>query len=344
MEVFMPRMFAFLSALFCIYSPLAQAKSAETLPSFLIDPAGITASGVSSGAYMAIQLDVAFSQTFHGAASVAGGIFWCAEGQTNRAQVACMAVPSQIQSADQIAYAKQLAANGQIDPLENLGSHKLYVYASPKDYIINPQNSDKLEEFYDAFQGRAQRKTEHSIQSAHGWPTVDQGAPCNIGMSPWILKCNFDAAGEILKQMYGELQPKGQAEPSHLIKFSQEEFGNASTPLFSYGWVYVPASCAKGATCRLHVALHGCQMTPDDIQDQFARTIGFNEWAETNNIVVLYPQSAKLGQANPYGCWDWFGFTGQNYVTKNGAQMAAIKAMVDRLAPPPPPAGAQQKH
>lgn len=338
----MVRLFAIFAAFFVVSTAWAEEKI-QALPSYSIDPAGITVSGISSGAYMAVQLDVAYSGTFRGVGSVAGGIYWCSKGDSQRAQMACMGMPQQIQSAEQIAEAQQLAGRGEIDPLENLASHRLYIYASPKDYIINPQNSTKLEEFYDAFQDRAQRKAEHSLQSAHGFPTIDQGAPCNIGMSPWILKCGFDAAGEILKQLYGDLQPKGHAVPSHLLQFSQEEFGNARTPLYRYGWVYVPAACARGESCRLHVALHGCQMNPEDIQDQFSRGSGFNDWAESNNIVVLYPQSAKLGQANPYGCWDWFGFTGQNYMTKRGAQMQAIKAMVDRVAPPPPPKGEQSR-
>jgi hypothetical protein len=37
---------------------------------------------------------------------------------------------------------------------------------------------------------------------------------------------------------------------------------------------------------------------------------------------------------NPNGCWDWWGYTGAPYHTRNGAQMRAVKAMVDRLAQP----------
>jgi poly(3-hydroxybutyrate) depolymerase len=151
-------------------------------------------------------------------------------------------------------------------------------------------------------------------------------------MFPWISKCNYDSAGEMLRTFYGELAPKGAMVAENLKKFSQADFGNAQTPLFPEGWVYIPAKCAQGEQCRLHVALHGCLMNPDFIQDKFELLAGYNEWAETNKIVVLYPQSAKLGQANPYACWDWFGFTGENYVTKSGAQMSALKKMIDRVS------------
>ena len=57
----------FLAAL--LAAPLAHA---EPLPSFRTDPAGITVSGISSGAYMAGQMHVAFSDRIEGAALVAG--------------------------------------------------------------------------------------------------------------------------------------------------------------------------------------------------------------------------------------------------------------------------------
>ena len=37
---------------------------------------------------------------------------------------------------------------------------------------------------------------------------------------------------------------------------------------------------------------------------------------------------------NPHGCWDWWGFTGDGYATKQGVQIRAIREMVGRLAAP----------
>lgn len=305
--------------------------NATSLKSYSIDPSGITISGVSSGAYMAVQMQVAYSQTFAGAASIAGGIYWCAQGDSQRAQSECMGSPQSIKSENQIAKARELEKSGAIDSLANLKTQKIYIYASPKDSIINPVNSDKLREFYGALANTANVEFVNSVSSAHGWPTLDKGGPCSFPMLPWILNCNYDGAGEILKQMYGNLAPRGQMVASHLLKFSQSDFGDSSTPLYNEGWVYVPTSCAQGETCKLHIALHGCQMNPDYIQDKFANMSGLNEWAETNHIIVLYPQSAKIMGSNPYACWDWFGFTGNNYVEKSGAQMSALYKMILRL-------------
>lgn len=79
------------------------------------------------------------------------------------------------------------------------------------------------------------------------------------------------------------------------------------------------------------MALHGCQMNPDFIQQRFVLEAGYNEWAETNKIIVLYPQSARDPRGNPFACWDWYGFTGPDYVTKTGAQPAALIRMIERL-------------
>lgn len=60
-------------------------------------------------------------------------------------------------------------------------------------------------------------------------------------------------------------------------------------------------------------------MTPDHIGTVFAQNSGLNTYAESNNVIILYPQSKinkKLG--NPGGCWDYWGYTGRNYVSKSG--------------------------
>jgi hypothetical protein len=47
-------------------------------------------------------------------------------------------------------------------------------------------------------------------------------------------------------------------------------------------------------------------------------------------IVVLYPQLTRSG-VNPNGCWDFWGYSGDDYRMQDGRQMAAVKAMIDRM-------------
>ncbi|MCX7977495.1 MAG: prolyl oligopeptidase family serine peptidase [Bdellovibrionaceae bacterium] len=298
---------------------------------YKLDPEQITVSGVSSGGYMAVQLQVAFSRIFAGSASVAGGVFWCSQGDSKKAQAECMGQASSVNVSDSIREARRLESTGEIDPLSNLRNKKVYIFASPKDTIINPVHSDKLSEFFAAFVESKNIQFEKTVQAAHGFPTLENGNPCDFAMLPWILNCNFDLAGELLRHLYGSLNPRQKAQPSNLLRFDQSDFGDAKTPLYKEGWIYVPSTCANGSLCRLHIALHGCQMNPDYIQDKFPTLGGYNEWAESNDIIVLYPQSAKIQKDNPYACWDWFGFTGKSYVTKNAPQMQAIVGMIKTL-------------
>ena len=95
----------------------------------------------------------------------------------------------------------------------------------------------------------------------------------------------------------------------------------------------------------MHVAFHGCRQSVEAIGERFVREAGFNRWADANGMIVLYPQTTRRNGwsgaglrwsfvFNPRGCWDWWGYTGPGYATKAGPQIAAVKAMVDRLAAP----------
>ena len=85
-----------------------------------------------------------------------------------------------------------------------------------------------------------------------------------------------------------------------------------------------------GSSCKLHIALHGCQQTRDVIGDAFIEHTGIINVAEANDIVVVFPQAAK-SSPNPEGCWDWWGFTGPNYARKTGVQNAMIHGIQTKL-------------
>jgi hypothetical protein len=57
-----------------------------------------------------------------------------------------------------------------------------------------------------------------------------------------------------------------------------------------YGYEYVLGACADGAACKMALALHGCTMSAADIGDAFIDDTYLNQYADTNNLVILYPQ------------------------------------------------------
>jgi poly(3-hydroxybutyrate) depolymerase len=305
---------------------------AVALPTLNIAEDSVTVSGVSSGAHMAVQMQVAHSSLFQGVASIAGGNYWCAKGSSFTAQLGCMGLAAENTVTEQVSRAQSYSDSGLIDPIGNIANHKIYVFASPSDSIIHPKNSRELLKFYENFRSPEGIQFENSVSTGHGFPTLNYGASCQFAGSPWLLDCDFDLAGEIMKSMYGELKSPSASQEGSLAEFSQSGYGSAQQGLYSKGWIYVPQTCQAGKECKLHMALHGCQMNPDFIQDQFVKFSGLNDWAEANDVVVLYPQAAKISGSNPYGCWDWFGFTDENYANQKGPQIQALRKMIKKIS------------
>ena len=86
------------------------------------------------------------------------------------------------------------------------------------------------------------------------------------------------------------------------------------------------------ATCHVHLNFHGCEQSHSVIGTEYVVNTGLNEWAETNNIIVIYPQAVGndfLG--NPNACFDWWGYAGSNYATKAGAQLQAFDKIITYL-------------
>jgi hypothetical protein len=67
-----------LSLILASASASASASAAERLGAYPVDPAQVSVSGLSSGAFMANQLHIAHSAEIMGAAMIAGGLYGCA--------------------------------------------------------------------------------------------------------------------------------------------------------------------------------------------------------------------------------------------------------------------------
>ena len=317
----------------------SSAQAAAPLPALVIDATKTTVSGLSSGAFMAVQMHVAYSATFHtGAGIVAGGPYDCAQDSLVTATGPCMTHSSSTQVPTLVATTNSWAGAGSIDPVANLAGSKVYLYSGTQDQTVVQAVMNDLKTYYTSFVPAANIVYKNTLGSGHAMITDDFGGSCGTTATPYVNDCNFDLAGAILQQLYGTLNARNAGALSgNFVQFDQTAFlsghGMAST-----GWLYVPAACAAGETCRIHVALHGCLQNAGDVGEQFVRDTGYNRWADTNHLVVLYPETGTATAANPNSCWDWWGYDSANYARKSGPQMAAIKAMVDHLASGTPPA------
>lgn len=62
---------------------------------------------------------------------------------------------------------------------------------------------------------------------------------------------------------------------------------------------------------------------------------GLSAGAYMADQFFLYPQAQKVAVVNPRGCYDWWGYlpgSTDTYATKQGPQMKAVYAMMERLA------------
>ncbi|HEY8050068.1 MAG TPA: PHB depolymerase family esterase [Ramlibacter sp.] len=318
---------------------------ATALPALNIDKTQTTVSGLSSGGFMANQLGYAYSSTFKGVAVFAGGPYMCA-GHNN--YTACMYNAS-ISSAMLSTMQSDINnwSGNQIDAKSGVASQKVFMWVGTSDYTVGPNPMNAVQTQYTS-NGVASANLTYTQLSgaAHLFPTDFDSTgnnACGTSASPYIANCSYDGAKQMFTKFYGTLNARNNSPASgNYIQFDQTPYTASNPGMSPSGWIYVPANCASGAQCKLHVALHGCLQNYDTIGDKYIKNTGITRWADTNSIVVLFPQtkvdntsrstSASGSLANPNGCWDWIGWYGTNFAQKAGTQMAAIKAMVDQVS------------
>lgn len=331
--------FACISALVIACAALQRANAADPLPAFHGDPTQTSVSGLSSGAFMAVQYQVAYSSTVKGAGVVAGGPYYCAAGLITNTGICMGQVPFVPPNpALMVLAAEGFASLQQIDPLADLANDRIYVFSGTKDTVVNQQAVDATVSFFkQAGVPDSNIAYVNTVPSGHAFITPAFGNTCSANATPYVSHCTvkgqgYDQAGALLQHIYGPLKPPAKTMSGSIVSFNQRAFAAASTGMSDTAFLYVPSSCSHGASCRVHVALHGCMQSASIVKDDFYKDTGYNRWADTNQILVLYPQvDPSVVPFNPKGCWDWFGYTGLDYATKSGAQLLAIKAMVDQL-------------
>jgi poly(3-hydroxybutyrate) depolymerase len=317
----------------------AQAREGITpLPSTMLvgnlNPYTFTISGISSGACMAVQFQYAWSTIVKGAAIIAAAPYLCAGGTVAGAE-ACLNTPEIEAPPVFYASAEYNAAANLIDPLENLKNQTIFLFSGTADTIVPQPNMDYVALMY-TFAGAGDRMTKYFNYSAeHAWVTNKYGNDCGYLGDPYINNCGIDFGGQFLKQAFADLNVPfndqiGVLNTSNFFSFDQTQFG-ADPNMNSMGreaYAYIPLACQSGKLqCHLHVNLHGCQQDFLTLGTQYLYQTELNEWAEANNIVILYPQ-AIANLLNPMGCFDWWGYASETYAIKTGPQISLIRSMI----------------
>jgi len=312
-----------------------------SLPQLNIDMESITVSGVSSGAAMAIQFHVAFSSALRGVGVIAGPPYWCAQDILATALTACTKDPALISVTELVAATEYAATLDSIDKPSHLAKSRAWFFSGTNDTVVHSGVVLKSQEYYGHWIPESASSFVNNIPAEHSWVTDSYGNPCDVLAAPFVSNCGFDTAGSMLQFLLSNstLQPRTTQHLNNLYLFGQRpytplEVAPADLSMGESGYVYIPQACLAGATqCRLHIVFHGCEQFLSSVGTALVEHAGLNEWAESNNIVVLYPQTTKSDVVpfNPKGCWDWWGYTGTAYATVIGPQMATVKNMVCAL-------------
>lgn len=373
------------TAFWCL--ALAGAAGAQQilprLPALGLRADAVTVSGLSSGGYMAGQFAVAYSASVSGVAVLAAGPYGCSRGSVGTAMLncSCPAEPPfalrlqavwaggcQAFNPDVYGVFSDAATLGNrdgIDDTRHLKRQRVWLFSGGRDAVVEAPLVQAVQAYYRRHgTPEAQVFHERRPDAGHGFPSPEAQQACGVTHTPFITQCQLDAAGELLKWLHPGLAAvqAGATKPGSFKRFKQARYGQPQVfdGLDSSGWLYVPAACEQaGASCRLHVAFHGCEQGQGFATAggkvygaQFVKGTGYNRWAEAGGIVVLYPQVKASSQGglfdpyrfNPKGCWDFWGYTEKfaaanpgapDFAKRSAPQMRAIKAMVDDLSRQP---------
>jgi poly(3-hydroxybutyrate) depolymerase len=433
---------------------IAGPAAAQQLGSYDIRQDRIYVAGISSGGYMAVQMHVAFSRLFKGAAIYAGGPYDCAQDSLATALSTCESDSPPVNVAALESITASWASQGLIDPVDNLKGQPVYLWSGTADTIVQQPLMDAVKSYYQNFQASV-FQYDNNFDAQHGWESPYGRLSCQELATPYLIQCAntdqiastgvggatglpglslpglslpglslpglslpglsqsglsqsglsqsgsqsglsqfglsqsglsqsglsqsglsqsglsqsglsqsglsqsglsqsglpqsglslpglsfgpYDSEKVWLTQWFGNLNAKNEGTlKGAVIPFDQNEFAPggkaAAISMDQTGYAFVPADCANGQQCGLILALHGCQQNFAAVGWDFIDDAGINEWADTNRIIVLYPQTVATNVSNPQGCWDWWGYLNDpNYAQKSGPQMQALSAMVTRVA------------
>ena len=335
-----------------LFSSISNAETVS-LPSKKADINQTSVSGLSSGAMMAQQLHVAYSDIMVGVGVVAGAPYYCAEGSSFTSIQRCMSggfwwwgwwIKDLPDTEYLFEKAKGFEASGEIDKLSNIVGDKIYVFTGKADNVVKTPVMDAVDEWYKTA-GVPQESIKYErdrIYAGHAFMTEDGAGSCSNSYGAYVNDCDYDGAKAVLEHIYGPLNAP-EAEPEAvgaIIKFNQEEFTGGDAALISMddtGYAYIPEVCSN-ESCKIHVVLHGCSQGESNLilgfnpADSVYRKAGYNKWAATNNMIMLYPQAIS-SFSNTMGCWDWWDYNGTgNYYAKEAPQMKAIYNMINKLA------------
>lgn len=249
----------------------ALAESIRLQPYDSLDKTAVTVSGLSSGAFFANQMHVAYSGLIDGAGLIAGGPYDCA-GQTaspwwlnlqpNARAIVAVSVCTRVArdafdswttwwgplpeapdvdlSVDSVSIAR---ADGAIDDPANLADDRVWLFSGTGDTVVPASTVQVLAAFYRRLGIDGSRlAVVDDVPAGHGLPVEsfpgESRFPklgCGDEAPPFIVTCGRDAAEQLLKHLYpdGFVDTPAVPRRDRLLPFDQAEFFDTADPTVS---------------------------------------------------------------------------------------------------------------
>lgn len=305
-------------------------------PRLSIDENRISVSGISSGAHMAHQLHFAYSDLFSGAGIISGGPYNCADNSLLTAMKRCMVNTDEpLPVAEIAAGIREDAAAGKLADPANLADDRVWLFRGTRDSKISAEVHGAAASLYAEFIPAGQIREVDDVEADHVFPAKGRGQGCMEMVPPFVGDCDYDAAGELLSFLYPGLTAP-ELEPAPELELLEVDLpGAGEAELLETAYLFIPPACSGGEKpCALHLVLHGCAQSAETVGTDFIEQSGYLPWADTNHIVLAFPQVEKslVAPLNPHGCWDWWGFTGADYRWRDGPQMKVLADWVKTIA------------
>ena len=204
----------FAASVLLVVATAGAAAPPLPLPALNIAIEDSSVSGISSGGFMSVQMQVAHASIIRGAGIVAGGPYYCAQDSVLKATTDCsctgeptLASPTlhaRVGDAstavpELVAATRAFHAAGRIDDPARIARQRVITVVGGKDALVPAPITRQLHGYYDAFGLPAAALESVTLEAAgHTMPTTAYGGACGATDEPYIGSCGFEAAHAIL--------------------------------------------------------------------------------------------------------------------------------------------------
>ena len=185
---------------------------------------------------MASQHAIAFSDRVLGLGHMEAAAYGCSKLQTPSKDYNAVCA-TDAAAADYLAYAKHSAAQGNIAPLGGMKAMPVWLTDGQRDSIVHPAVVASAHTFYSALGTNVSDVVtvpgaEHAFVVDHECPGCNA---CGYLGAPFVNDCSYDAAGALLRHLYGgRLAPRRvRPDPHQVFKIDQSQYFPKSCLLYT---------------------------------------------------------------------------------------------------------------